>query len=242
MDDGRAKEPLPPGASSPPWRTPVPRRRRATRTQLDRDLITRVALEIVDREGVDSLSLRRLADALDVTPMSLYWHVADKAELLELVGERVLDEIELPVRAGDWRSQLRDIHLAMFEAFLRHPNTTEILAGRARYGSAGIAAFERILATLLEAGFTAQAAFDAYEALYLFTLGFMATANRTPEFLEVQRQGVVYMASLPHGQYPSIGAVVPVIGARSLDERLRLGLDVVVDGIAGRLGMERSVR
>jgi AcrR family transcriptional regulator len=192
------------------------------------------ALSIVDAEGVRALSLRRLADDLGVTPMSLYWHVADKAELLELVGHAVLAEIVVPARSGDWKEQLRDIHAAMLATFLRHPNTTDILVGRARYGAGGLAAFERILAILLEAGLTPEAAFDAYESLYLFTLGFMTTSNRTQEFIEGQRQGVAYMWSLPIAQYPSIRAVVPVIGRRSLEERFEIGLGVVIEGIAGR--------
>lgn len=231
--DSRAADPALP---APPWRTPVRRRtRRGPRPQLDRERIVATALQIVDAEGVGALSLRRLADDLAVTPMSLYWHVADKAELLELVGHAVLAEIEIPERVGEWKAQLGDIHRAMFASFLRHRNSTEILVGRARFGPGGLAAFERILAILLEAGFTAQAAFDAYQSLYLFTLGFMATSSRSPEFIEVQRQGAAYMASLPLEQFPSIRAVTPVIGRRPLEEQFELGLDVVIEGVAARL-------
>ncbi len=221
----------------PPWRTPVHRRaRRGPRPQLDRDRIVAAALQIVDAEGIGALSLRRLAESFGVTPMSLYWHVADKAELLELVGHAVMAEIEIPERSGGWKDQLSDIHRAMFRTFLRHQNTTEILIGRARFGAGGLAAFERILAILLDAGFTAEAAFDAYQSLYLFTLGFMATSNRSPEFVDIQRQGAVYMQSLPAEQFASIRAVAPVIGRRSLEERLEIGLDVVIEGVAARLG------
>ena len=222
---------------APPWRTSVQRRpRRGPRPPLDRERIVAAALQIVDAEGVAALSLRRLADDLGVTPMSLYWHVADKAELLELVGHAVLAEIEVPERVGGWKSQLRDIHRAMFASFLRHRNSTEILVGRARFGPGGLAAFERILAILLDAGFTAEAAFDAYQSLYLFTLGFMTTSNRSPEFIEAQRQGAAYMLTLPIEDFPSIRSVTPVIGRRSLEEQFEIGLDVVIEGVAARLG------
>jgi TetR/AcrR family tetracycline transcriptional repressor len=194
------------------------------------------ALQIVDSEGVPALSLRRLADDLGVTPMSLYWHVADKAELLELVGHAVLAEIELPGRSGAWKEELAAVHRAMLATFLRHRNSTEILVGRARFGAGGLAAFEQILAILLDAGFTPEAAFDAYQSLYLFTLGFMATSNRSPEFITVQRQGAAYMLSLPVERFPSIRAVAPVIGRRSLEEQFEIGLDVVIEGVAARLG------
>ena len=222
---------------TPPWRTEVHRRaRRGPAPQLDRDRIVARALEIVDAEGVAALSLRRLADDLGVTPMALYWHVADKADLLELVGHRVLEEIAIPERAGAWTDQLRDIHRAMFTSFLRHRNAAEVVAGRARFGPDGLAAFERILAILLEAGFTPEAAFDAYQSLYLFTLGFLATSTRTPEFIAVQRQGAEYMLTLPVVRFPSIRTVTPVIGRRPLEEQLEIGLDVVIEGIAARLG------
>jgi AcrR family transcriptional regulator len=220
----------------PPWiGTRARRPRRSARPPLDRPQIVKAALAIIDRDGTDGLSLRRLAEALGVTPMSLYWHVRDKDELLEFVGHAVLADMDLPAPAGDWRDQLRDLHRAMFQGFLRHPNTGDILIGRARYGPAGIALFERILAILLEAGFGPEAAFDAYQSLYLFILGSMATSSRSPEFREAQRQGVEYLGSLPSDAFPSIRSVVPVIGRRSINEQFEVGLDIQIAGIDSRL-------
>src|SRR5512134_2667554 len=76
---------------TPPWAGQRARRpRRAARPSLDRTQIVAAALRIVDEEGAEALTLRRLAETLGVTAMSLYWHVRDKAELLELVGQVVL--------------------------------------------------------------------------------------------------------------------------------------------------------
>ena len=221
---------------APPWSSTRPRRRtRAARPPLDRRQIATAGLRIVDEEGADALSLRRLAEELGVAPMSIYWHVKDKAELLEVIGHQVFAEIEIPIARGDWRDQLRDVHRAMLAGVLRHPNTTDILIGRARYGPGGLALFERILSILLEAGFSPESAFDAYTSLYLFTLGFTATAGRSPAFREIQGQGVLYMGTLPEDLFPSIRTAVPVIGRRSLDEQFELALDVVIEGIGARL-------
>lgn len=221
---------------APPWSSARPRRRaRSARPPLDREQIATAGLRIVDEEGADALSLRRLADELGVAPMSIYWHVKDKAEVLELIGHQVFAEIEIPALRGDWRDQLRDLHRAMLAGVLGHPNTTDILIGRARYGPGGLALFERILSILLAAGFSPESAFDAYSSLYLFTLGFTATAGRSPEFREIQRQGVLYLGTLPEDKFPAIRTVAPVIGRRSLDEQFELALDVVVEGIAARL-------
>jgi AcrR family transcriptional regulator len=232
---GEGPSQLETGVPLPPWSGVRARRpKRSARPPLDRSQIVTAALAIIDREGVGGLSLRRLAESLGVTPMSLYWHVRDKDELLELVGHAVLAEIDVPSPEGDWRDQLRDIHRAMFRGFLRHPNTAEVLIGRARYGPAGIALFERILTILLEAGLTPEAAFDAYQSLYLFTLGSMATATRSLEFREAQREGVEYLRSLPADRFPSIRAVAPTIGGRTLDEQFEIGLDIQVEGIEAR--------
>ncbi len=225
-----------PAIPPPPWSEPPSRRaRRSDRPPLGRDQIVVAALRIVDEEGADALSLRRLADALGVTPMSIYWYVRDKAELLELVGHAVLAEIEIPPARGGWREQLADVHRAMLEGLLKHPNTVEVLIGRARYGAGGLALFERILDILLTAGLSPEAAFDAYTSLYEFNLGFMAMANRSQAFVEEQRQGVMYMLSLPAERFPSIRAVAPTIGRRSLQEQFEMGLRIQIEGIAACL-------
>jgi AcrR family transcriptional regulator len=229
-------EPSPDAAlPPPPWAGTRRRRTRAARPPLDRARIVAAGLRIVDEAGAEALTVRRLADALGVSPMSIYWHVADKAELLRLIGEAVLDEVEIPHPRGDWRAQLRDIHRSMLGTVLKHPNTVDILIGRARFGAAGLALFERILSILLRAGFSPEAAFDAYQSLYLFTLGFSAVSGRTPEFRDIQVQGVQYMRALPEDRFPSIRTVAPVIGGRSPEEQLEIGLDVVIEGIAARL-------
>lgn len=219
----------------PPWAEPRKRRARTARPPLDRARIVATGLRIVDEGGAEALTVRQLADALGVSPMSIYWHVTDKAELLRLIGEAVLDEVEIPPTRGDWREQLRDIHRSMLGTVLDHPNTVDIVIGRARFGAAGLTLFERILSILLQVGFSPEAAFDAYQSLYLFTLGFSAVSGRSAEFREGQRQGVQYMHSLPEDRFPSIRTVAPVIGGRSPEEQLEIGLDVVIEGIAARL-------
>jgi AcrR family transcriptional regulator len=215
-----------------PWRTTTTRRRRGSTPALDRQRIVDTGLAIVDTEGIEALSLRRLADDLGVTPMAIYWHVADKAELLDRIGERVLEIIVIPPAVGDWRRQLRDVHQAMLRPLLEHPNAVELMVGRARYGSAGITLFERILSILLAAGLSPAQAFDAYQSLYLFQLGYITTSRRSPEFREAQRQGVLYLFALDPERFPSIARVVPVIGGRSLQDQYAIGIDVVIDGIA----------
>jgi len=90
----------------------------------------------------------------------------------------------------------------MLGTVLQHPNTVDILIGRARFGAAGLTLFERILSILLRAGFSPEAAFDAYQSLYLFTLGFSAVSGRNPEFREGQRPGRAVHALAARGSIP----------------------------------------
>ena len=243
MPDRKGEEPAAELIPPPPWAAARVRRpRRTDRPPLDRDQIVGAALRVVDTDGSDSLSLRRLAGDLEVSPMSLYWHVRDKAQLLDLVGEAVLESIELPGRTGNWQDDLRAVHRSMRVALERHPNTADLMIGRARYGSAGLGLFEAILGILLDAGFTAEAAFAAYDSLYLFTLGYAATASRTASFVAIQLEGLAYLGSLPAARFPAIHAVAPVIAGRSADARFEVGLDVVLEGIERRLGPGTGAR
>ncbi len=227
------------GLPALPWREERRHPRRGAHPVLDRAAIVDAALRIVDAEGVDGLSIRRLAADLGVTPMAVYWHVRDKAELLDLVGERVLEGIVVPPRAGDWQHELREVHTAMLDALQAHPNAVDLMAGRARYGAAGIALFERILEVLDEAGFEPRDAFDAYQSLYMFQLGFAVMAGRSPDFREAQRQGVAYLRSLDPARFPAIARVAPAIGGRSPSEQYGIGLETVIDGLTARLAAAR---
>jgi TetR/AcrR family transcriptional regulator, tetracycline repressor protein len=221
---------------APPWASGRDRqRRRRTGPALEREHIVAAALAIVDADGAAALSIRGVAAALDAAAMSLYWHVRDKAQLEDLVGEAVLESIVVPPRNPDWRADLRAVHQGMRVAVERHPNAVELTIGRARYGRAGVALFERILATLLDAGFTPDAAFAAYDVLYLFTLGYIATASRTPAFVSAQLEGLVYLRSLPADLFPAITAVAPVILGRSQAVRFDTALDVILAGIEAEL-------
>jgi AcrR family transcriptional regulator len=92
------------------------------RRALDADAIVETALRIADEEGVDAVSMRRIASQLRVGTMSLYHHVADKDELLELMADAISGELLVPGEIlGDWREALRAIAHRTRDAFLRHP-------------------------------------------------------------------------------------------------------------------------
>jgi AcrR family transcriptional regulator len=97
-----------------------PRGRRGPQPTLSRDQITRTAVELADAEGLEAVSMRKLAARLNAGPTSLYWHVSSKDDLHELMVDEVIGEIVLPERSGDWQADLRAIALATYETCRRH--------------------------------------------------------------------------------------------------------------------------
>src|SRR5919202_3820456 len=97
-----------------------PRGRRGPEPTLSRHQITRTAVQLADAEGLEAVSMRKLAARLNAGPTSLYWHVSSKDDLHELMVDEVIGEIELPEPSGDWRTDLRSIALASYQTYRRH--------------------------------------------------------------------------------------------------------------------------
>jgi len=101
-----------------------------TRVPLTRDRVLSTAVALADREGIEALSMRRLAQALDVVPMALYRHVANKDELLDALVDVVIGEIDPPLDGADWKTALRTRILSARRALLRHPWASRLMESR----------------------------------------------------------------------------------------------------------------
>ncbi|MFC4008634.1 TetR family transcriptional regulator [Nonomuraea purpurea] len=93
----------------------------ARREPLSREKVLDAALELADEEGLEGLSMRRLAKTLGVEAMSLYNHVSNKADILDGIAERVFSQVERPDPALPWHEQVRQVALSTYRAFARHP-------------------------------------------------------------------------------------------------------------------------
>ena len=138
---------------------------------LTRDRVLREAIRLADADGVDSLSMRRLGQALGVEAMSLYHHVANKADLMNGILDLVTEEIELPKPGPEWKPALRATAISAHNVYLQHEWAANLTlsagtgAGRYRY-------MEAILRSLREGGFSAEMAHHAYHALESHIVGF----------------------------------------------------------------------
>src|SRR5437879_360100 len=142
--DPAAPDPIP----EPPWRVDA-RARAEPRIPLTRDAIVEAALHVLDRDGLDGLSMRRVAEELGAGAASLYWHVRNKGELLQLLMERLADEVELPhPDPSRWQEQLKDLGRQMRAGAHRHRDGARITLGRVPSGPT-IARFTEWLFELL---------------------------------------------------------------------------------------------
>jgi AcrR family transcriptional regulator len=214
------------------------------RVGLTREQILTAALAIIDQGGVESLSMRRLGQALNRNPMAIYRHAADKDALLDGVVEQVVAEFAVPREAGgDWETGLREIAHAFRRVTIAHPNVVPLLAIRPLVGPLALqpTGMLRLLEDLLEVFITAG--FDQHGALHaarLFT-GFLyghivhelqERIDNPDETDDLLRLG---LHRLPIAQFPRLrslaGELAVYDGAAELDE----GLSIVLAGLRSQL-------
>jgi AcrR family transcriptional regulator len=224
----------------PPWQTPS--RPRPARAPLSRDAIVHAALRVMDREGSAGLSMRRVAEELGTGPASLYWHVANKDALINLIIDQVASEVPLPEPDPDrWQEQLKDWMLGVRQVFGRHPGVAALTLGRVPTGPNVVRWAEWILALLRGAGIPDRIAAFAGDliGLYLGATGYEAAmppmTSPTGEPLSLEERVAMirgYFASLPPDQFPNVVATVDDLVGGGPDERFALGLDVILRGLA----------
>jgi AcrR family transcriptional regulator len=225
----------------PPWQA-APRARPA-RAPLSQEAIVQAALRVLDRDGAAGLSMRRVAEELGTGPASLYWHVANKDALINLIIDRVAGELPLPEPDPDhWQEQLRAWLLEVRRIFERHPGVAALTLGRVPTGPNVLRWAEWTLALLRGAGIPDRIAAFAGDllGLYLGATGYEAamppmTSAETGEPLSVEESLATirgYFASLPADQFPNVVATVDELVAGGPEERFELGVDVILRGLA----------
>lgn len=120
---------------------------------LSRAQIVAAAIEILDADGLDGLSMRRLGGKLGAGATSLYWHVNNKEGLLDLALDEVMGEVELPAGA-DWRAQLRTYALNIRAAILRHPWVTGLLGVRPNLGPNSMRLSDQMIGAMIDGGYS----------------------------------------------------------------------------------------
>ena len=206
------------------------------RPPLTRQRVLDTAVALADREGVRSLSMRKLAQELGVEAMSLYHHVANKDDILDGLVDVVFGEIDLPAGEDGWRAAMRQRAISAREALRRHPWATGLMESRPTPGAANLRHHDAVLGVLRGAGFSVQLAAHAYSLLDSYIYGFAlqeaSLPFHTPE--EAAQVAQAIMAEFPASEYPHLTeiAVDHVLqpGYDYGNEYL-FGLDLILDGL-----------
>jgi TetR/AcrR family tetracycline transcriptional repressor len=195
---------------------------------LSRERILEVALEIAEGEGIESLSMRRLAQELDVWPMSVYRYFQDKDALLDAMAADGFEQLPEPPAGAPWRVQM---HALLSEA-VRSIAAAPELAARLPHASLTQGALklpETGLAILIGAGFPPEEAASAWRALWSYAFGF--ATFRTDSTRAVRAA----VAALPEDGYPALTAAGDELaGALTSDAEFPAGLDRLLDGLEAR--------
>lgn len=219
-------------AWSAPETPPAPAREPLTRSQ-----IVSVAIRLIDAEGLEAFSMRRLGQELGAGATSLYWHVKSKEQLIDLVLDELIGEVltEVP-RVDGWRAQLAEIAQALRRVLVRHRNVAPLLGERPTIGPNSLDAAEYTLRTMVEAGFTERSAWTATGALVNYAAGFALLESRgprggsdTPEGQAMRQAITDYFAALPADRYPNMIRVMRL--QVSEEEQFEYGLERLLDGI-----------
>jgi AcrR family transcriptional regulator len=138
---------------------------------LTRQEVCDAALLLVDEEGLDALSMRRLGSRLGIEAMSLYHHVRDKADLLDALHAAVLGTLEPGTQARDWRALLGGLARALRAALLAHPNVVPLFTSRAVRAPEALGTLERVRTAMRQAGFSDGDIETAVYSVGMFTIG-----------------------------------------------------------------------
>jgi AcrR family transcriptional regulator len=227
----------------PPWQRAPRRETTRRRAPLTQEAIVETALRVLDAEGLDGLSMRRIGEELDTGAASLYWHVGSKDGLLDLILDRVIGEQEIPDPDPErWQEQVKQVAHTMRATILRHRDIVRISVGRIPMGPNALRYSERLLAILRAGGVPDQLAVSGYLLLFSIVNGF--TMDETgeggeppadqPPHDEAAAMVRDYLATLPPERFPNLIELADHFALADPDQRYELLIDLFVDGLAKR--------
>ncbi|WP_067486303.1 TetR/AcrR family transcriptional regulator [Actinomadura hibisca] len=224
-----------------------PARNRRDQPTLGRDQIVDAALELLDAEGLTGLSMRRLGAKLNAGATSVYWHVANKDELLELAMDRVMGEVEVPdpEAAGGWRPAAEGYARSLRTMIHRHPWTMTQFGARPLLGPNAARVLEGTLVAFGHAGFTGFRLEYALSLVVDYVIGAAGSESAWMKNQGGQTASEILAELEPYfaavaGRHPRLAAHAREIWANEtaevLEGRFTFGLESVLDGLEKRVG------
>ena len=209
---------------------------RAQRIPLTRERVLHAAVALADESGSESLSMRKLGEAVGVEAMSLYHHVANKDDLLDGMIDVVFGEIELPSDCGDWMVAMRRRALSARRVLARHGWAIRFMESRTSPGPATLRHHDAVLGCLRNAGFSVPLAAHAFSVLDSYIYGF-ALQERSLPFDTPQLTAEVAqetLARFPVDEYPHLAELTAehvLQPGYDYGNEFAFGLDLILGGL-----------
>jgi AcrR family transcriptional regulator len=234
-------------------RSPGRSSRSTTRDTLSREVLLEAGLRIARREDLDKLTLKKLADEFGVTPMAVYRHFTNKAEIIDGVLDLFVREAAVTDHEGagnpeDWQRWIRLTFAAMRRALLETPSVIPLLGTSYSFGSGAMAVLEETLGVLRNAGLSQHAAVEAFLTLVGYTIGavgFQAAWERLPapddaedlgsDLEERLRQSRLRFESARRSVYPSVVELAPQLAQAMAEFPFEQGLDRILESLEREL-------
>ncbi|MDH6708973.1 TetR/AcrR family tetracycline transcriptional repressor [Kitasatospora sp. MAA19] len=218
-----------------------------TTPPLTREALTQAALRVLERDGLAGLSMRKVAAEVGVKAASLYWHVRNKQELLDLLTDAVMASAEPPPREGGWREQFHAYCSRYRRLLLDNRDAAKVVSGRLAPGPHLLAVMEDQLDRLRAAGFSDADAAMATYLLGAFVQGFVLQEQSpisAAEVLGTSRRDIADAAgdrfrSLPADTFPNLVALAGDLTEPDMDARFEFCVQRILDGLAALLPVDR---
>lgn len=217
---------------------------RNQRAPLSRDRVLKAGVALADRNGIGSLTMRKLGESLGVEAMSLYNHVANKEALLDGMIDLVFEEIEVP--EADWKSAMRERGISARRALTRHPWAVGLMESRVSPGPATLRHHDSVIGCLRQSGFPVVLAAHAFSALDSYIYGFVMQEMALPFDAsdETQTADLVkkILEGIPEDRYPHLRELTVEHVLRpgyNYGDEFAYGLELILEGLQRDLGAQQ---
>ena len=202
---------------------------------LSREHVARAALEMVDRDGLDGLSMRRLATELGVGTMTLYGYFRGKPELLDAILDVAAEDFATPAAAGPFRERVVAYALAARAWLLRHPSIVRLRGEDPIVRPSAFAVSEGLMRILVDAGLSPADAARSFRVLFTYVFGSALVSPVEPD--DAQRRGLhAALLTLPEDEFPALRTAAPhAADALGGERQFVYGLELILDGVEARL-------
>ncbi len=206
------------------------------RGRLSRERVLRAAIAHADTGGLEALTMRQLAVMLEVAPMALYRHVANKDDLIDAMVDVVFSEIGVPAGGGDWKSAMRRRAIGVRDALVRHRWAIGLMESRRRPGPANLRHHDAVIGRLRAAGFSVEMAAHAYSVLDSYIYGFALTKMNLPfdTSEEVAEVAETMLQPFPVNEYPNLVEFMSehvMKPGYDYGDEFEYGLELILDGL-----------